>query len=189
MFQKLQKLLAEDELPKETYKPAHTEEELRARAPDASLPPIPLSTWEQIQRIHGPAPPPSHPNLQIVDEHHSPPDSDADAEQRMQRVDMAPAARTKRQPAVPKKFTTKHSPVNHVSPSNGPANGQGQPPQPSVIYNPYTKLGQPADPNQSFSPIVAVSRYPYKFVPKHLSEKIAEKFFVDSKFWYREWDV
>ncbi|KAI9672810.1 MAG: hypothetical protein M1831_000245 [Alyxoria varia] len=49
--------------------------------------------------------------------------------------------------------------------------------------------GDLARPSDSFSPIQAVSKYPFKFVPEHLSTAIAKKFFNDDKFWENEFDL
>lgn len=51
-------------------------------------------------------------------------------------------------------------------------------------------VGKLASPKQSFCPIMAMSKYPYKFVhEKELSEKIGEAFFTDGKFWRRGLDM
>ena len=58
------------------------------------------------------------------------------------------------------------------------------------LFNPHHKdIGRLAPVNQAFCPVIAVSKYPYKFVSQDISEPIAERFFNDSKFWYRPWDV
>ncbi|RJE19768.1 QDE-2-interacting protein [Aspergillus sclerotialis] len=41
----------------------------------------------------------------------------------------------------------------------------------------------------SFCPIVAVSRYPYKYIKGELSQTVASGFFDGGKFWNREWDL
>ncbi|KAJ4289697.1 hypothetical protein N0V90_011026 [Kalmusia sp. IMI 367209] len=40
-----------------------------------------------------------------------------------------------------------------------------------------------------FTPIVALSKYPYKFCSKNLMQDIASAFFDQGKFWAREWDL
>lgn len=40
-----------------------------------------------------------------------------------------------------------------------------------------------------YSPIVALSKYPYKWCNKNLSQPIASTFFDQAKFWAREWDL
>ncbi|RHZ66857.1 uncharacterized protein CDV56_101898 [Aspergillus thermomutatus] len=40
-----------------------------------------------------------------------------------------------------------------------------------------------------FCPLIAMSRYPYKFVPKELSQTVASRFFDGGKFWQRVWDI
>lgn len=57
-------------------------------------------------------------------------------------------------------------------------------------FNPsHEHIGKLAPNHQAFCPILAVSKYPYKFVSSQISEHIAQKFFNDGKFWYRAWDV
>ncbi|KAF4260864.1 hypothetical protein CNMCM8812_005211 [Aspergillus fumigatus] len=40
-----------------------------------------------------------------------------------------------------------------------------------------------------FCPLVAISKYPYKFVHKELSQMVANRFFNGGKFWQRVWDL
>ncbi|GFF83166.1 uncharacterized nucleolar protein C2C4.08 [Aspergillus udagawae] len=40
-----------------------------------------------------------------------------------------------------------------------------------------------------FCPLMAMSRYPYKFVRKELSQTVASQFFDGGKFWQRVWDL
>lgn len=40
-----------------------------------------------------------------------------------------------------------------------------------------------------FVPIVALSKFPYKFCDKASSQAIASAFFDQGKFWAREWDL
>ena len=46
-----------------------------------------------------------------------------------------------------------------------------------------------ADEKDLFCPVVAVSRYPYKFLNGDLSQKVAAAFFDQKKFWNRPWDL
>lgn len=48
--------------------------------------------------------------------------------------------------------------------------------------------GEIAD-QKSFAPIVALSRYPYKYCIREHSQNIASAFFDAGKFWAREWDL
>ncbi|KAF7586936.1 hypothetical protein BBP40_008010 [Aspergillus hancockii] len=43
--------------------------------------------------------------------------------------------------------------------------------------------------DSSFSPLIAISRFPYKYVKGELSQKIASQFFDGGKFWDRCWDL
>jgi len=62
---------------------------------------------------------------------------------------------------------------------------------PSMSQLPDTCLerGALASPDQTFSPILPTSKYPYKFVNQRDSQRIASKFFDAGKFWMREWDL
>ncbi|EAW21372.1 3'-5' exonuclease [Aspergillus fischeri NRRL 181] len=40
-----------------------------------------------------------------------------------------------------------------------------------------------------FCPLMAISKYPYKFVRKELSQTVASRFFNGGKFWQRVWDL
>lgn len=42
---------------------------------------------------------------------------------------------------------------------------------------------------KGYSPIIALSRYPYKWCSKDHSQDIASAFFDQGKFWAREWDL
>ena len=62
---------------------------------------------------------------------------------------------------------------------------------PFISQFPNTRLerGALASPDQTFSPILPISKYPYKFVNQRDSQRIASKFFDAGKFWMREWDL
>ncbi len=51
------------------------------------------------------------------------------------------------------------------------------------------ELGQISPPGWSFCPIVAVSKYPYRYLSKPDSETVANRFFNEGKFWEREWEL
>lgn len=60
----------------------------------------------------------------------------------------------------------------------------------TVLFDTHDpEIGRLSEIGTALCPINAVSKYPYKFVPQHLTQKIADEFFDDGKFWYREWDV
>lgn len=42
---------------------------------------------------------------------------------------------------------------------------------------------------QYYAPVLALSRYPYKWCDKRHSQDIASAFFDQGKFWAREWDL
>ena len=62
---------------------------------------------------------------------------------------------------------------------------------PSMSQLPDTCLerGALASPDQTFSPILPISKYPYKFVNQRDSQRITSKFFDAGKFWMREWGL
>jgi len=51
------------------------------------------------------------------------------------------------------------------------------------------KRGQLAPLDQAFCPILPLSKFPYKFMPKKDSEDVADKFFNAGKFWMRMWEL
>lgn len=46
-----------------------------------------------------------------------------------------------------------------------------------------------ANSSGSFCPLIAVSRYPYRFIHGELSQRVASEFFDQGKFWKRSWDL
>lgn len=51
------------------------------------------------------------------------------------------------------------------------------------------KRGDLGSATQHYSPIVALSKYPYKWCDKTHSQDIASALFDQGKFWAREWDL
>lgn len=49
--------------------------------------------------------------------------------------------------------------------------------------------GQLTPVGQSFAAILAFSKFPYRYIPKGESEKVADRFFNGGKFFMREWDL
>jgi hypothetical protein len=49
--------------------------------------------------------------------------------------------------------------------------------------------GQLSPVGQSFCPVLPVSKFPYKCIPKKDSESVADKFFKAGQFWARELDL
>lgn len=61
---------------------------------------------------------------------------------------------------------------------------------PTVKLSPSNpRKGQPALASQCFTPIIALSKFPYKFCNPNNSQEIATAFFDAGKFWVREWDL
>ncbi|KAJ5625841.1 hypothetical protein N7510_002150 [Penicillium lagena] len=42
---------------------------------------------------------------------------------------------------------------------------------------------------ESFCPVVALSRFPYRYLRGEMSQKVASRFFDGNKFWNRHWDL
>jgi hypothetical protein len=65
----------------------------------------------------------------------------------------------------------------------------------SRTHNPYlhfeleARHGELAEFGAWFAPIVAVSKFPYKYVETSAMQSIASAFFDGGKFWMREWDL
>ncbi|KAF2232955.1 hypothetical protein EV356DRAFT_487814 [Viridothelium virens] len=51
------------------------------------------------------------------------------------------------------------------------------------------RRGQLTAPEECFCPILAISKFPYRFVNEEASQPIASAFFDAEKFWMRDWDV
>ncbi|KAF2416198.1 hypothetical protein EJ08DRAFT_566986, partial [Tothia fuscella] len=49
--------------------------------------------------------------------------------------------------------------------------------------------GQMSSVGQSFCPVIVISKFPYKYIPKKDSEAVADKFFNAAKFWLRKLDL
>ncbi|KAI4645459.1 uncharacterized protein J4E78_009369 [Alternaria triticimaculans] len=64
-------------------------------------------------------------------------------------------------------------------------------PQTGAAGLPATDLqrGDIASPRHHFTPIQALSKYPYKYCDKSHMQDIASAFFDQGKFWQREWDL
>lgn len=51
-------------------------------------------------------------------------------------------------------------------------------------------IGYPADAGQAFCPVTAISKYPYQHMKRSdLSADVANHYFVDGRFWRRNWDM
>ncbi|KAF1344164.1 hypothetical protein BDV97DRAFT_403110 [Delphinella strobiligena] len=51
------------------------------------------------------------------------------------------------------------------------------------------RFGEVAPEGMSFCPILAVAKFPYKYISKRFSEAVSDKFFNKGQFWNREWDL
>ena len=78
--------------------------------------------------------------------------------------------------------------------SCNPASSSSSSPKPPVALTskfPPTnwKQGDVAPIGQAFAPILALSKYPYKFCEAKHKQDVASSFFDGGKFWAREWDL
>lgn len=105
-----------------------------------------------------------------------------------------PVERTTRSIPLREPPQTKNT-ISKISSSKPPPPRSGHRPlrpfsQRTVLFSTRDpNIGKLAEIGTAFCPIVAVSKYPYKFVPQYLSEQIAKGFFDEEKFWYRPWDM
>lgn len=52
---------------------------------------------------------------------------------------------------------------------------------------PATTTSIPSD--GTFCPLLALSKYPYKYLQGEMSQKVANRFFERGLFWKRQWDL
>ena len=82
--------------------------------------------------------------------------------------------------------TTAHSHPNLQVPSIGSRDGN----EASVsITKLDDRFGEAAPIGLSFAPLLAVAKFPYKFVAKRFLQPVATAFFDQEKIWAREWDL
>ncbi|KAJ4992814.1 QDE-2-interacting protein [Stagonosporopsis vannaccii] len=74
-------------------------------------------------------------------------------------------------------------PAPHTAPATKPA--KPVPPLPAHDLN----RGDLGSATQHYTPIIALSKYPYKWCDKTHAQDIASAFFDQGKFWAREWDL
>lgn len=51
------------------------------------------------------------------------------------------------------------------------------------------RFGEVASEGMSFCPILAVAKFPYKYISKRFSDAVSDKFFNKGQFWNRKWDL
>ena len=51
------------------------------------------------------------------------------------------------------------------------------------------ELGETAPLGMTFVQILAVSKYPYKYLPRGQGETVSIQFFSGGKFWDRDWEL
>ncbi|KAL9052680.1 MAG: hypothetical protein Q9162_005239 [Coniocarpon cinnabarinum] len=95
---------------------------------------------------------------------------------------------TMHRPPQRKRAPKKNTKIHHAPPPSTAAPFRAKPHL--LHFNPnHDRLGELAPVHQAFCPIMAVSKYPYKFVASDISESIADRFFNAGKFWDRTWDI
>ena len=57
------------------------------------------------------------------------------------------------------------------------------------VYTSSSREGSDVPHDGTFSPLVTISRYAYKYIKGPLSQKLASEFFDGGKFWNRCWDL
>ena len=72
--------------------------------------------------------------------------------------------------------------------ADGAVDSSGQP-KPTHVPDLAMKPGQLSSSKDLFCPIVAVSKFPYKYLPRSESERVADRFFNAGRFWSRRWDL
>ncbi|KAK4988428.1 hypothetical protein LTR50_003942 [Elasticomyces elasticus] len=197
-FDRLIVLLGEENIPKPVYKPALTDEELRAAAPDGTKSQHPPLDPVSFDHFYGPAY--VNKNLEVIvppddeDQELASQDSDVDLDCEPQRG----RRQSRRQPGLPSSATTmQRSKAATFLPAGVSVDGildsasESAPmvPPSDTGFTPDDRLGQLSPPGFTFTPIVAASKFPYKFVDRQFSQPIASRFFDANKFWSREWDL
>lgn len=94
----------------------------------------------------------------------------------------------------------------HDDPSDGKATGETFVDQSPVNWKPTVQVESQlvsflshnnlnaiethhASPGQPFCPLMAVARFPYRYIQGGLSQTVASRFFDRGKFWERSWDL
>jgi hypothetical protein len=70
-----------------------------------------------------------------------------------------------------------------------PVHSSQQQTRPRVPSGDTDTIMRPAPLGISFCPLLAVTKFPYKFVKKESMQQIATAFFDEGKIWNREWEV
>ncbi|KAJ8105879.1 hypothetical protein OPT61_g9913 [Boeremia exigua] len=80
--------------------------------------------------------------------------------------------------------------LNDAESANRPSIASTPPPPPGAPLPPTTlNRGDLGSSTQHYAPVLALSRYPYKWCDKRHSQDIVSAFFDQGKFWAREWDL
>jgi len=183
-LEKLALLLDEEEFPAPVYPTGQTDDEIVASPPDGLRHDHHVDSAGEMDLLYGPAY--NNPNIDIVL-------SSSDEE-----YGHVPMRKSAKAPKMNFSQTRRVPPVlgndasNAIPPllrSNSEvADGWVSAGDSTQAF--IWEIGSLAPHGQPLSPILAVSKYPYKFVSdKELSERIAQEFFVDGKFWRREWEM
>lgn len=81
----------------------------------------------------------------------------------------------------------------HVAPSRGPASIATHPMKYAAPgfsnHQVDGKIGEAAPLGTNFCPILAIAKFPYKYMDKGHSETVADRFFNAGQFWERNWNL
>lgn len=170
--------------PQSSDKPALTDDQLFAAAPDATRSPNAPLDLASLDVFHGPAY--NNTDLELVGISSS--DDEAGPGEAVKVPEDTAGPSIKQSPIgsrlhhVNTRAHTSSTPtilnVEHGSDSDNPAS--------LFTFGPET--GRLAD-AQSFVPIVTFSKFPYKYIRPEFSELVAEKSWNAGKFWERSWDM
>ncbi|CAI6329073.1 unnamed protein product [Periconia digitata] len=75
------------------------------------------------------------------------------------------------------------------APSSSNPGSMPKPPASSVKLPPTTLVQSQLAKEESFAPILALAKYPYKYCSRDNSQDVASAFFDAGKFWARDWDL
>jgi hypothetical protein len=94
------------------------------------------------------------------------------------------------EPNTDRRFVLLKDAESSYNPKSLPKPTTTTPPKPATpLPSNNLNRGDLASATQHYSPIVALSKYPYKWCGKTHTQIIASAFFDQGKFWAREWDL
>ncbi|KAF3041519.1 hypothetical protein E8E12_004687 [Didymella heteroderae] len=93
------------------------------------------------------------------------------------------------QPNTDRRFILLQDVESSCNPTSMPRTAPTSTPPTAPLPSNRLIRGDRASATQHYSPIVALSKYPYKWCNKTHSQDVASAFFDQGKFWAREWDL